>query len=107
MAGYQDALNFQGNDGHTGSELWRVSKGSAPSQVVNLAPGPQSSRPHAFVVFQNRLHFAASTPATGEELYRYDGQSVAPAALRTVVLRWFERRHFKALASEIRSSRTR
>jgi len=79
MAAYQGALYFQGNEGHTGSELWRVSKGSAPSQVVNLAPGSQNSTPHAFVVFQNSLYFAASTPATGEELYRYDGQSVTLA----------------------------
>jgi len=83
MAAYQDALYFQGNDGHTGSELWRVSKGVAPSQVVNLAPGSAGSFPHAFIVFQKRLYFAASTPATGEELFRYDGQSVTLAAETT------------------------
>jgi ELWxxDGT repeat protein len=77
-----DALYFQANDGKSGAELWRVT-GGAPSQVQDLAKGPDGSAPHAFAVFKNALYFAASTKPIGEELFRYDGSSISLAAEMT------------------------
>jgi ELWxxDGT repeat protein len=79
LAAYNGALYFQADDGASGAELWKVA-GGAPSQVANLAPGPQSSAPHSFAVFQGKLFFAASTPSTGEEIFAFDGNAIALAA---------------------------
>jgi ELWxxDGT repeat protein len=79
LVAYNGALYFQADDGASGAELWKVA-GGAPSQVANLAPGPQSSAPHAFEVFAGKLFFAASKPSTGEELYAFDGNTIALAA---------------------------
>jgi ELWxxDGT repeat protein len=82
MVAFNNALYFQADDGKSGAELWRVA-GGAPSQVEDLAGGPQGSGPHAFAVFQNTLYFAASTKPTGEELFKYDGSSISLAAEMT------------------------
>ncbi len=79
LVAYNGALYFQANDGASGAELWKVA-GSAPSQVADLAPGPQGSAPHAFEVFAGKLYFAASKPSTGEELYVFDGNAITLAA---------------------------
>src|SRR5262249_25126874 len=79
LAAYNGALYFQADDGTSGAELWKVA-GGAPSQVADLAPGPQGSAPHSFEVFGGKLYFAASTPATAQELYAYDGTAIALAA---------------------------
>jgi ELWxxDGT repeat protein len=77
MAAFNGALYFQADDGKSGPELWRVTPGGAPMRVADVVPGPQGSSPHAFVVFHDRLFFAATTPATGEELFVYDGHEVS------------------------------
>lgn len=79
MGVYQGTLFFQGDDGKSGAELWRID-GGVPVQVADLVPGPASSSPHSFVVYQGALYFAATTPGTGEELYRYADGSVSLAA---------------------------
>lgn len=54
MGGYDGALYFQADNGQAGSELWRVSGGTA-AMVSDLAPGSEGSKPHSFAVFQNKL----------------------------------------------------
>ena len=41
--------------------------------VTDLVPGAGGSHPGEMVAFQGRLHFAATTPAHGRELWRSDG----------------------------------
>jgi ELWxxDGT repeat protein len=79
MGVYQGTLFFQGDDGKSGAELWRMN-GGVPVRVADLAPGPASSSPHSFIVFEGALYFAATTPGTGEELFRYANGSVSLAA---------------------------
>lgn len=86
MIQYDGDLYFQADNGLSGSELWRISNGGSPQLVQDLAPGIESSSPHSFVIlgargnYPGKLYFAASTPATGEELYVYDGASITLAA---------------------------
>src|SRR6187402_2582062 len=64
MAEFQGDLLLAADDGTSGSELWHLVAGM-PALAADIAPGAASSAPHAFERFQNQLHFAATTPATG------------------------------------------
>ena len=45
-------------------------------QVADLNPGAAGSFPSEMKVFGNTLFFSASTPATGEELWKYNGSTL-------------------------------
>lgn len=68
--------------GH-GVELWR-SDGTPGGtyEVTDLAPGPDSSRPHALTAFHGRLYFAA-----GSTLWRSDGTAAGTVRIRDVEVR--------------------
>ncbi|MGH7930049.1 MAG: hypothetical protein ACREQV_19905, partial [Candidatus Binatia bacterium] len=80
MIDFNGMLYFQADDGVSGSELWRVSAGGNPAMVQDLAPGSAGSSPHAFVVFQNKLYFAAATTGNAEDIYVFDGLTTSLAA---------------------------
>ncbi len=64
---------FAGNDPQHGEEPW-ISDGTlAGTRVLDVAPGPTSSRPHAFAGSDAGVFFAARTVETGEELWIANG----------------------------------
>jgi len=48
--------------------------------AVDMNPGPGSSAPGGMTELNGQLYFTAYMPATGVELYRFDGQTVSLAA---------------------------
>lgn len=66
------SLVFSGWSAEYGVELWSVDPSTlSVSLVADLAPGPQSSRPHAFAAGQSRVYFAADD-GTGTKVWAVD-----------------------------------
>jgi len=79
---YDGALYFRAYGG-TGAELWTSDGTTAGTQLVeDINPGTESdgsqrsSFPQDFAVYNGNLFFSATTEASGDELYRYNGSSV-------------------------------
>lgn len=81
MGNYKDKIYFAGLNAANGSELWETDGTSAGTKLVSdIWPGPDSSKPDDFIVFNDKLYFTAYTPANGRELYEYTG-SGAPTRI--------------------------
>jgi ELWxxDGT repeat protein len=77
---YNDELIFVTRTEEFGREPWRYRNGVAEilADIGPRGPGTSNhSNPHGFEIHDGYLYFVATTPATGPELYRYDGISVA------------------------------
>src|SRR6266853_550230 len=92
---FNNALYFSADDGVTGRELWKTDGTETGTvQVMDIAPGagsvvpgPLSSSPSGFKVFNNALYFSADDGPTGFELWKTDSagstvqvKNVNPAA---------------------------
>jgi ELWxxDGT repeat protein len=67
-------LAFTGCDDDYGCELWFYDFVNEPVLVADIDPGAFHSSPTEFKLNgTNMLYFAATTSATGQELYRWDG----------------------------------
>lgn len=61
---------FSYDDGIHGRELWSVNSDGDPWMVADINPGPSGSNPRRFFVrADGSMFFAATTEATGEELW--------------------------------------
>jgi ELWxxDGT repeat protein len=57
-----------------GCELWEYSEGMQELRLVrDVYPGPESSNPQQFFVWQGHVYFQATHPESGAELWRTDG----------------------------------
>lgn len=81
LAAFDGKLYFRANDSTHGSELWVYDGAASPSLVSDICPGPCSSLEgmgvYNFVVYGNKLYFAADDGIHGLELMSYDGNTVA------------------------------
>ncbi|MBL7983077.1 MAG: hypothetical protein JNL52_14855 [Flavobacteriales bacterium] len=67
-----DGIFFEGGDGLSGWELWRVnSAGTGIYQVADINPGEYSSYPSDLTSVEDRLYFSAGTNLYGTELWYY------------------------------------
>lgn len=81
---FNNKLYFRASTPASGHELWQYDGINPPTMVADLYPGPDNgvlyySEEPGMAVFNNKLYFSGRTPATGYELYSYDG--VNPPAL--------------------------
>ncbi|MEM6784040.1 MAG: SdrD B-like domain-containing protein, partial [Bacteroidota bacterium] len=67
---FDGQLFFNGDDGITRQELWRLN-GTAFELIEDKKPGRSSFGPSFFTVFDGALYFEGDTDPTGSELYRY------------------------------------
>src|SRR6266516_4167319 len=84
---FNNALYFSADDGGNGRELWktdgtpggtRLVMDIAPGMgLVGGIPGPLSSSPSGFTVFNNALYFSADDGTLGFELWKTDGGGTA------------------------------
>jgi ELWxxDGT repeat protein len=71
---FGNGIFLAADDGNSGNELWFSDGTTGGTQLVmDIAPGPASSGPHAFVALQGFALFSASDGASGRELWRSDG----------------------------------
>ncbi|MCI0344370.1 MAG: hypothetical protein L0221_02850, partial [Chloroflexi bacterium] len=70
---WRGRLYFAATDGARGVELWS-SDGTAEgtARLRDIHPGPGSSSPSGFAVFEDRLYFGATDGETGFELWALD-----------------------------------
>ncbi len=77
LVAFNSQIFFRASNPTLGTELWRSDGTPAGTQVlIDINPGSASGFPidsTTPVVFQNRLYFAAFTPAEGTELWSTDG----------------------------------
>jgi ELWxxDGT repeat protein len=76
---FNDELFFAVRTNEFGREPWRYRNGTVEllADIGPSGPGTSShSNPHGYEIHDGYLYFVATTPATGPELYRYDGTSV-------------------------------
>lgn len=93
-----DTLYFSATRAEDGRELWAVGPGRAAARVRDIAPGPTSSGPRNFTVFQGLLYFLADDGVRGEELWRSDGTDGGTVLVRDVVSVPYEKIGYDALA---------
>lgn len=71
---FQDSLVFNAFRDKFGNELW-ISNGTPQgTRCVDLVKGPGSSEAASFEVIDNKLFFTATTPATGYEIFVWEGK---------------------------------
>src|SRR5947209_2693043 len=69
-------LYFQATDPNLGVELFKLDETpDAVPQVIDINPGPGSSTPHAFRVFNDTLYFVADDGTHGAQMW-----SIIPGA---------------------------
>lgn len=69
LSTYKDSLVFVANRTQYGSELWLSNGSNAGTRCLDIEKGTASSNPRELEVLDNKLFFAASTQATGYELF--------------------------------------
>jgi ELWxxDGT repeat protein len=76
MTVYNGKLYFDGRSKNpdTGDELWCYDGLHDPYLAADIWPGPGTGTPGYLTVYNGSLYFAALTPATGDELYKYNEQ---------------------------------
>lgn len=76
LANVNGTLFFSAADGN-GIELWRTDgTAQGTSLVSNINPGSAGSSPHYLTNVNGRMFFAATTAATGVELWKFTNQPV-------------------------------
>jgi len=70
ITNYNGSVFFNASNGTNGNELWKYN-GTTAYMVQDLDAGSGSSSPADMILYNNELHFTASTPATGRELFSY------------------------------------
>ena len=84
---HDGVLYFQARQfSHLGFELWRTDGTLAGSyQLKDIWPGPGSSYPSKFVLFDDMVYFIASDSLHGYELWRTDGTEAGTHLVRDMV----------------------
>lgn len=84
FAEFQDAIFFVGDDGISGTELWRSDgqPGGLVELVADVRPGPQSSWPASLFVVGDTLYLTADDGVSGRELWRSDGTTAGTVMVR-------------------------
>ena len=75
-AGFDGDFYFGADDGVSGMELWKYD-GDSVSQVADINTGDKSSFPRDFIVVGDELFFKATSDGNGQEVHRFDGETVS------------------------------
>jgi ELWxxDGT repeat protein len=79
MAVSGNRLVFAASDPSHGVELWSLTEGTAPSLVLDIAPGPTAAAPRDMVEFQGSVIFIAD----GCEVWRTDGTTPGTVLIKS------------------------
>ncbi len=62
-----------------------VTIGGSAGRVIDLVPGPGNSAPTQLLAIGKTLYFVATTPSTGEELFKTDGTAAGTVLVRDIM----------------------